>query len=171
MTASKTDSKSFRTFMRNVPSAVTIVTAAGDAGLRGMTAGSFVSVSLDPPLVCFNVGRGSKMSDVLHDSDAFAVHLLRAEQSALAEHFAAPDLTENEQFDPVAVRYAENGVPILVDAPGVLLCSLQIMMQAGDHDIVIGRVEEILSDSTDLPLLYYQRSYRTVADHEEEPGR
>ena len=161
-----------RAVMRRVASPVTIVTAAAGGVLRGATIGSFTSVSLDPPLVSFNVQKGSSLHDVLLAADAFAVHLLGENQADLATHFAIPDVGSSEQFRTVEHAHPEPDVPpILPDVFGVLHCTCWAVHDAGDHTLFLGRVERVTegearsaSSGQAGPLLYYDRSYRAVGD-------
>ncbi|MEM8556814.1 MAG: flavin reductase family protein [Bacteroidota bacterium] len=151
-----------RRAMRHVASPVTVVTTRAGGLARGATIGSFTSVSLDPPLVSFNVIHGTGLHGVLTKAEAFCVHLLHAEQGDLATRFAMPDLTSAEQLDGLDVQYNAAGVPVIAGTMGVLHCRLWARHVAGDHDLVLGQVERIEEGVGEEPLLYYARSYRTV---------
>lgn len=151
-----------RTVMQRVPAPVTVVTAAGANDARGATIGSFTSVSLDPPLVSFNVDRESQMHDVLKHTGHFAVHLLSDEQSELCSHFAIPDQAGADQLADVAHRTDEHGTPILEAAPSVLYCRWHEAFRAGDHTIVVGRVTALEERTEASPILYYEQEYRSV---------
>lgn len=161
------DGERLREVMRRVASPVTVVTTAAGGARRGATIGSFTSVSLHPPLISFNVMRGSGFHAVLAEASHFAVHLLGDGQAALAEHFAQPDVTEEDLFEGVPLRRGSTpgGVPVLQDVPGVLFCSVWAVVPAGDHDLFIGEVTGLRTSpvrSGHRPLLYYARSYRSV---------
>lgn len=151
-----------RAVMRRVASPVTVVTAASGGEQRGATIGSFTSVSLDPPLISFNVQKDSSLHVVLLGADSFAVHLLSEAQADLANHFALPDLTAEEQFRGVPYGTAPDGSPILPDTFGVLHCERYAVHNAGDHSLFLGRVLRVTEADADGPLLYYDRSYRAV---------
>lgn len=150
--------------MRLVPSTVTVVTAASESEMRGITIGSFTSVSLDPPLVSFNVSRDAQMFPVITGASRFAVHLLGEEQAPLSNHFAIPDISGWEQFENVAYHVDQHGTPILEDTLLIFFCSMYRVYEAGDHSIILGQVEEIELVREGGPLLYYDRSYRPVGD-------
>jgi len=161
------DGERLREVMRRMASPVTVVTTAADGERRAATIGSFTSVSLHPPLVSFNVTRGTGFHGVLRRATHFAVHLLRDDQVAEAEHFAQPDLSEVALFDGVALRQGRmpGGVPVLRDALGVLLCRVWETVPAGDHDLFLGEVLHLDGaplDPAHSPLLYYARSYHAV---------
>ena len=156
-------SEDLRSIMQRVPAPVTVVTAAGHSEARGATIGSFTSVSLDPPLVSFNVDKDSQMHAVLETAGHFAVHLLSDEQSALCTHFAAPDQEGSDQLDAVAYRADEHDTPVLEAAPAVLHCRWHEAFEAGDHTIVVGRVTRLEEREEAPPILYYDRDYRSVS--------
>ncbi len=103
------DGQVLRHVMRHVPSPVTVVTAAGAGERRGITIGSFTSVSLEPPLISLNVAREAQMHPVLAAASHFAVHVLREDQAHLARRFSLPDLTSADQFEGVAFRPGPGG--------------------------------------------------------------
>ena len=141
-------------------SPVVLVTCVGASGPRGATIGSFTSASLAPPLVTFNVTCGTRFSEALEEAPSFAVHLLASDQADLATRFAIPDL--EDQLDDVAHTRTPLGLPLLSGTLGVLLCRPQARVAAGDHTLVVGRVEEIVPGGEGEPLLYFRQSYRGV---------
>ncbi len=153
-----------RAVMQRVASPVTVVTVASGGERRGATIGSFTSVSLDPPLISFNVQKDSSLHVALLGAEAFAVHLLGEAQADLANHFALPDLTSEEQFRDVPHGTAPDGSPVLPDTFGVLHCAPYAVHDAGDHSLFLGRVLRITEAEAAGPLLYYDRSYRAVGD-------
>ena len=149
--------------MRRIASPVVVVTTVAPEGPRGATIGSFTSVSLDPPLVSFNVTRGTQIHDALAHADRFAVHLLAAEHADLATHFAIPDLDSSTQFGDVPFEWdPPDTPPLLRGTLGILVCRVESRFAAGDHSIVIGRVEDVVRGGEGTPLLYFARSYRAV---------
>jgi 3-hydroxy-9,10-secoandrosta-1,3,5(10)-triene-9,17-dione monooxygenase reductase component len=157
-------SEAFRQVMRRVPSPVTVVTAATPVEMRGITIGSFTSVSLNPPLISFNVSHKSRMHAVLLEVERFAVHLLRAEQVYLSQRFAEAGLRGSEQFAGLAYRLDGYGTPILEGVLAVLLCRPYSKLEAGDHTIFVGEVCEIETSEDGSPVLYYNRAYRAIGE-------
>src|SRR5256885_17236810 len=104
--------------MRRVPAAVAVVTVEVEGRAAGLTVGSLVSLSLEPPLVGFAVRRDAALHELLRETEEFAVSLLAAGQEALAQHFArgVPPIA---LWERVAVREAE-GPPLLDGALGWL---------------------------------------------------
>ena len=148
--------------MRRLPAPVTVVTSALDDEMRGITIGSFTSTSLEPALVSFNVSRESPMLSLLDRSRALVVHFLRSDQSSLAEKFALPNLTGEEQFDGVDYERSDDGLPLIGGVITQLRCAVQSIYEAGDHMIVVGLVLDAAELGEGEPLLYYDRRYASV---------
>ncbi len=147
----------FREALGHYPTGVVIVTASGDAGGPiGITAGSFMSVSLDPPLVSFTVERASKTLELLRTAGAFCVNVLSADQEDLCHRFATDDKGD---FTNVAWHPAPSGAPVLDGVVSWVDCTYDSMIDAGDHRIVIGRVHEVDVSRAALPLLAFQGGY------------
>jgi flavin reductase (DIM6/NTAB) family NADH-FMN oxidoreductase RutF len=160
--AEPVDGDVFRTAMRRVPTPVVVVTAKGAGEARGITIGSFTSVALDPPLVSFNVGRQSRMHDVMEACSRFAVQVLSEEQVHLAKRFAEPGLTGPEQFEAVSTTRDEDGTPHLDGVSVRFHCTSHSSIEAGDHTVYVGRVVAIDRPPNRGAVLYYQSSYRGV---------
>ncbi|MDT7857776.1 flavin reductase family protein [Rubrivirga sp. S365] len=154
--------EALRSVLRDLPAPVVVVTARTADGPRGATIGSFVSVSLDPPLVSFNVTHGTRLHDALGEIDVWAVHLLSAEQAELAAHFAVPDLDGLKQLAPFPHLNVAPGPPLLRGTLGVLRCRPRAHVEAGDHTVWIAEVTGIVEGAGSAPLLYYRQSYRGV---------
>lgn len=103
------------------------------------------------------------MYGVMRHTDTFAVHILTREQEPLAVRFALPDLSEAAQFDGIELAESDDDLPLISKAAGILICRIEQRVRAGDHDIVVGRVDEIEMDTEEFsPLLYYNRRYTGV---------
>jgi flavin reductase (DIM6/NTAB) family NADH-FMN oxidoreductase RutF len=117
---------------------VTVITCcAPDGSPRGITANSFSSVSLDPPLVLWNIAKVSNSLDVYLGAERFAIHVLRAGQRDHAEHFAR---TDHSLYDGIEYEISTDGVPILADVLARFDCATRDIHDAGDHHIIIGEV-------------------------------
>lgn len=149
--------------MRTVPCAVVIVTSAlGDEPV-GATIGSFTSVSLNPPLVSFNVMHNTRLHDALEASGRLNVNVLSTKQAELADQFSIPDLDGHTMFSKADHAYVD-GLPMLNKALSVLTCSVETRMQTPDHTLYLCRVDNVVLQREDAPLLYLDRSYRTIGD-------
>ena len=154
--------EALRGMLRDLASPVVIVTTQTPDGPRGATIGSFTSVSLDPPLVSFNVTHGTQLHDALAVADGWAVHLLSADQADLAEHFAVPDLPGPDQLAPFPHVTPDDGPPLLRYTLGVLRCRPYARLEAGDHTIFVSEVLDLIEGDGSCPLLYYRQSYRGI---------
>ncbi len=137
---------------------VTVVTCCAPGGRPcGITANSFSSVSLDPPLLLWNIAKVSNSLKAYLGAEYFAVHVLSAKQQDIAEHFARTDHT---RYNGIEHTISGQNVPIL---PGVLArfdCRTHEIHEGGDHHIIVGEVEAHTA-SEGLPLVFFGGEYRT----------
>lgn len=150
--------------MRQLPFPVAIATAAIGKEKRGITIGSFTSLSLNPPLISFNIEREAQMHPLLSRATHFAVHLPQPDQRTLCDHFATSGQTGKEQFRAVDHHRNRYGSPVLKDISTVIQCRSYDQIKAGDHSIFVGEVLEVDQQNTNASLLYYNRSYRSVGE-------
>ncbi len=153
-----------KTVMSDVPSPVCVVTYTSPDGPRGVTIGSFTSLSLAPPLISFNIMRKSQAASGLVAASHFRIHILKETQAALSKRFATSNLDSTAQFYDVHHMIDEFGIPKLEDALATLLCKRYGEMQAGDHILMIGEVTSIDDALGGRPLLYYNRTYHAVGE-------
>jgi flavin reductase (DIM6/NTAB) family NADH-FMN oxidoreductase RutF len=140
-------------------SGVTIVTVASDGNVRGMTASSFASVSLVPPLVLVCLEKTSTTRSMVLASKTFAVNVLSEEQEEVAHAFAQPG---HKSFDGLPHHSGKTGAPLLDGSIAWLECDVYNISDGGDHDIVVGEVIACSVHDGD-PLLYYNRGYRAFS--------
>jgi flavin reductase (DIM6/NTAB) family NADH-FMN oxidoreductase RutF len=144
----------FRQVMGVFPTGVTIVAATGLSGQPlGLTVNSFTSVSLDPPLVLVCIDRASSSHDRLLDAGAFAINILSADQADFAVRFAS-DPSEG-RFEGIEWRPSPSGSPVLAGVSGWLDCTIECVHDAGDHSIIVARVEG--GDFSTRPALVFHR--------------
>jgi flavin reductase len=156
------DANQFKNALKLWASGVTVVTAQSpEHGLKGMTATSFSSVSVEPPqiLVCLN--QATDTGAVVLEQQQFAVNILSSEQQAVSNQFAG-GASQEERFASVAWQAGENGAPLLSEALASLECKVVQQVQAGSHWIVIGEVQNVVCRSGE-PLLYYNGGYRNLS--------
>jgi flavin reductase (DIM6/NTAB) family NADH-FMN oxidoreductase RutF len=150
------DQHAFRAVLGRFSSGVTIVTLVDEEGVDcGMTVSAFCSVSLVPPLVLICVDHAASIHASMKSADNFTVNILSEGQEALARRFADP---ESDRFDGIGFERGGNGSAILGDVLGYLQCKVVARHVTGDHDVVIGEVEEASADEG-RPLLYYRGGY------------
>ena len=126
----------FRDALGAYATGVTVITTATGHGPLGMTANSFASLSLDPPLVLWSPARSSRRFGAFTTAPPFAIHILAAEQHALCRHFAR----QGHDFDLPGVALNAQGVPVLPGCLAVFECAREAVHDGGDHAIVVGRV-------------------------------
>jgi flavin reductase (DIM6/NTAB) family NADH-FMN oxidoreductase RutF len=154
------DTLAFRQVMSRFPTGVTVVTTFGpDGAPLGLTVNSFTSVSLDPPLVLVCLGHASSSRDPLLGARSFAVNVLSAGQRRLAARFAAEPSAG--RFDGVAWRPGPNGAPVLSDVAAWVACTPEASYEAGDHTILVGRVEAA-DTGTEEALAFYCGAFGAV---------
>jgi flavin reductase (DIM6/NTAB) family NADH-FMN oxidoreductase RutF len=128
-----------RDVMRPFPSGICVVTIELEGQRAGLTVGSLVSLSLDPPLVGFSLGRQAQLHELLRGAGEFGVSLLRGEQAALAQHFAR-SVPPIALWTGIELREDVEGPPLLADALGWLRCRVHTEYPAGDHTFFAGEV-------------------------------
>lgn len=126
----------FRDALGAFATGVTVVTARGPLGPLGMTANSFTSLSIDPPLVLWAPARASKRFDALAGANRFSIHVLEAGQRDLALHFAR----QGHDFKLSGLEETADGVPLIPGCLAVFDCAREAVHAGGDHAIVVGRV-------------------------------
>jgi flavin reductase (DIM6/NTAB) family NADH-FMN oxidoreductase RutF len=138
---------------------VTVITALDDKGHpHGMTANSFTSVSLDPPLVLVSIDLRNAILGHFLTSTHFAVNVLAEEQEGMSRRFSS---TAENRFHGVDWHPAASGVPLLAGALGHLECAVTKVMEVGDHSVLIGEVE-YAEYRAGKPLLFFDSSYRKL---------
>ena len=124
----------------------------------GMTVNSFASVSLTPPLVLWCLGEASSTCEAFLRCSHFAINILRADQQAVSQLFAAPD---EGHFKELPWQPGLEGSPLLGQALAHFECSMEHQYQGGDHTIIVGRVSHFEQFEGE-PLVFSQGQYRTL---------
>ena len=151
------DPSEFRNVLGHFPTGVVVVTTVdADQAPQGMTIGSFASVSLDPPLVAFIAKRSSKTTEVIWRSKLFAVNVLGADQEGLCRVMAAPG---SDRFEAVEWAPSSLGAPLVAGCTAWVECSVEDVHAAGDHEIVVGRVNALGVHRSDSPLVFFRGGY------------
>lgn len=150
-----------RVLMRRVPSGVSVLTVQSDGARLGLTVGSLVSLSLDPPLVGVSIDRNAAMHELLREAGGFAVSILAGGQEWLAQHFArgVPPIA---MWHGIATRDGAVGAPLLVGAIGWLECRLWAEYPAGDHTLFVGEVLSAEAGPPAPPLVFVDGKYHTL---------
>ncbi len=156
------DPRQFRRALGNFACGVTIVTAIdADGNKVGVTANSFNSVSLDPPLILWSLDKRSSAWETFQAAQHFTVNILASDQIELSNGFARP---ADDKYAGISFRQGFGGAPVFDGCSGNFQCSLFEHIDAGDHWILIGKVE-VFEDFGRAPLLYHQGGYAMVIPH------
>lgn len=156
------DSKSFRRALGNFATGVTIMTAQNEQGEKvGVTANSFNSVSLDPPLILWSIDKRSSSYAVFAEASHFAVNVLAADQIDLSNKFAR---SKEDKYENVSFDLGAGDAPLLKECSAVFECERFHIIEGGDHWIIMGKVIHF-QDNGRSPLLYHQGAYSSVLPH------
>ncbi len=151
------DERTFRNAMGNFCTGVVIATGTQDGAPAGFAAQSFVSLSLDPPLVALCPGKNSSSWPKLRDSGSFCINILSAEQKSVCDQMAR---SGGDKFADLEWRSGQTGSPILAGVVGYIDCDLEAEHDAGDHTIAVGRVRDFtILDAEAEPLLFFRGAY------------
>lgn len=147
----------FRRTLGQYPTGVCVITALNAGGEpEGMVVGSFTSVSLEPALVAFLPSATSATWARIRPAGSFCVNILAADQEHLCRVFASKS---GNKFAGVSWRQGTTGAPILENSVAWIECHLDVVHEAGDHHIVVGRVADLDVERPRLPLLFFQGGY------------
>ncbi len=147
-----------RTLFGRYPSGVGVLTVDANGQRLGLTIGSLVSLSLDPPLVGFGISREAAMHELLREAGGGALSLLAAGQDWLAQHFArgVPPIA---MWHGIATEPGASGAPLLVGALGWLECALRDEVAAGTHTFFVCDVERVELGVDAPPLVRLRGEY------------
>jgi flavin reductase (DIM6/NTAB) family NADH-FMN oxidoreductase RutF len=156
---SKIEKQQFRRICGKFASGITVATVLDAAGAaHGMTANSFTSVSLAPPLVLVCVDHRAGILKHFRTSDYFGINILSAGQRHLSDKFAGSGY---DRFEGVDWFPGQTGVPLLRDVLATIECARMNVVTAGDHDILIGEVLHANCQDGE-PLVFYSSQYRRL---------
>jgi len=155
LTVNKNNTDVLREGLGKFATGVTVVTCHGSEGPCGITANSFSSVSLEPPLVLWNIAKVSNSLQAYLDAEHFAINVLTSNQQSLSAHFAQ---TEHTTFNGIEHSLSAHGVPVLPDTLACFECRTHQIHDCGDHYIIVGEIEDYRFDDGS-PLLFFGGEY------------
>jgi flavin reductase (DIM6/NTAB) family NADH-FMN oxidoreductase RutF len=149
----------FRRTLGLWPSGVTVITTQRGGAPQGMTASSFSSLSLEPPLVLVSLDQKCRLHQLLPGTRRYGVTILAMDQNALSTHFAGrPNLD-------LQIPWIEaEGLPFLDGAVAHLACDVHEVLPGGDHIIYLGRITHAQVWPEREPLLYHSGKYRVLEE-------
>ncbi|WP_329087259.1 MULTISPECIES: flavin reductase family protein [unclassified Streptosporangium] len=158
------DSKALRRAFGTFATGVTVITTGG-AVPHAMTANSFTSVSLDPPLILVCVSKGAVMHQCLSAAESFGVSVLGAHQEATARHFADRyrAIGPAQFADVEVVPGGVTGVPLVAGAAACFECDVWRVYEGGDHTIFVGQVVSLSRQNDCGALLFYRGRFAKIS--------
>lgn len=137
---------------------VTVIGVNNPAGeVHGMTASSFLSVSLDPPLVLFSLMNQNQMASYLKEGNPLGISILTQEMEGVSNHFA-----NMVQLNPAPKFIMKGNAPVIENAHAWYVTKVKQLIPAGDHILVLCRVIDLAASPEKNPLIYYQ-GYQKIA--------
>lgn len=156
------DPRQFRKALGNFATGVTVITASTADGRRtGVTANSFNSVSLDPPLVLWSIDKRSGSVGIFEEATHFTVNILAADQMHISNQFAR---SADDKFAGIPVQPGVGGSFVIEGCAASFQCEKFQTIEGGDHWILLGKVVAF-NDAGSVPLLYHQGSYAAPLPH------
>ena len=150
------DGNEYRKILGKYPTGVTLVTSLSPEGPQAMVIGSFVSVSLDPPLVGFLPGKDSSTWQKMKDENKFCVNVLSDQQENVANEFFRK---EKNPWEVISWHESKEGLPAVDNSLASIDCSVFKVLETGDHWFVMGEVIGAEIIETGSPLLFLGGSY------------
>lgn len=162
-TASRFDAREFRNVLGAFVTGVTVVTTRDAQGTPfGLTANSFSSVSLDPPLILWSQSLAAPSYPVFRDAERFAISILAEHQSDVSQHFARGGA---DKFSGVETESGHSGLPLISGAAAYLECRRVTSYPGGDHAVFLGEVEHI-AQAPLRPLAFGRGRYLITSPHD-----
>lgn len=155
------DPLALRDILGHFATGVTVVTTCGESGVPvGLTANSFASVSLEPPLVVWSIALNAPSLDAFRHHGSFAINIMCDQSKELALRFARPS---EDKFAGVNWAPGRDGVPVLDAAAAVIQCRTDARLPGGDHEIYLGRVLDFHKTGKS-PLLFHKGGFASLGD-------
>lgn len=159
------DAKDFRRALGQFPTGVTVITTLDESGEPvGVTASSFNTVSIDPPLILWSIDKGANSLSAFENAKHFAVNVLGRDQVSTSNNFASRG---EDKFANADYRNSAEGIPLLNDYAAQFECKTWAVYEGGDHLILVGEVLDYRNNDEIEPLVFARGSYAVSAQHPE----
>jgi len=156
------DPQSLSDVLGSYPTGVSVITALSDDGRAlAMVVGSFAAVSKEPPLISFMPAKTSRSFAQLREATRFVVNIVAHDQEGLVRRLARSDSSKMDR-EPWR-RSSLSGAPILDGVVASIECEMRSVLDAGDHYIVLGAVQQLRAERPTIPLLYFRGGYGEFA--------
>ncbi len=151
------DERTFRQTVGQFVTGVTVIAIEVEGAIRAMTANSFASLSLQPPLVLFCLGKDTRTGQLIRTAESFSINILRHDQRDLSSYFAG---AWQGATPPPFEFVTWSGGPRLAGCTAALGCDVHSIHEGGDHWIVVGRViDTYRADDAGTPLVFFGGRY------------
>jgi flavin reductase (DIM6/NTAB) family NADH-FMN oxidoreductase RutF len=154
------DTAKFRQVLGHFPTGVTVITAMGDDGPAGLAVGSFASLSLEPAQVLFCPAKSSSSWPKIRDVGQFCVNILADDQEDVSRVFASKG---TDKFAEIGWRRSGNGSPLIEGVLAFVDCEIAAVLDGGDHEIVVGTVQDLDVKHEGGPLVFFRGGYGRVS--------
>ncbi len=151
-----------REVMRHWVTGVSIVTAELDGKLHGMTVGSLVSVSIDPPRIIVTLANQTRTHTMVAQTGLFGVTLLSAEQQSIADRFAGVIPDEGDRMGGLSVIRLAQNIPVIAGGLGTLACRVVHQYPMPNSTLFVGEVLEARKEEKSTALIYGNRNYHQL---------
>lgn len=148
------NARALRDALGRFATGITVITCDSALGPLGITANSFASVSLDPPLVLWSPGKASKRYEAFVNAKHYAIHVMSAAQANICSGFTS----DGHAFDGYDWHACPKGVPLIAGCLSRFECTQEAVHDAGDHSLIVGRVTRASTQAAD-PLMFYSGKY------------
>lgn len=157
------DQKEFRNALGQFPTGVTVITTLDDSGNPiGITASSFNSVSMDPPLILWSVDKNAHSAKVFQTAKYFNVNVLSEKQITISNNFAQKG---EDKFTDITYKAGIDGCPILENTAAFFECKTWNLYDGGDHIIIVGEVVSYQCKPSVKPLVFSKGRYAKTINH------
>lgn len=163
------DSLLFRQLAGSFATGVTVVTSGHESVFHGMTASSFTSLSLEPPMILVCVDRSARTLPIIQQSGVFNVNVLSSDQEQVSRTFATRYEPGTDGMRGQSYDLGRLGAPLLDGCLAQFECRVREQYDGGDHVIFAGEVEHGYFDDSALPLLYFRGKYRALEPQIPQP--
>ena len=150
------DPRTYRDVLGHYPTGVCVITAKCPDQAHGMIVGSFTSVSLDPPLVAFFPSKASTSWPRIENTGRFCVNILGSDQLDICKKLSSP---ASKKFENISYRLSPGGAPIIDSVVAWIDCTIHSTIDAGDHFIVLGLVDDLKIERSDKSMIFFKGAY------------
>ena len=151
------DSSMLRAAAAHFPTGVAVVSTVDEnASPVGCTISSFLSVSLTPPIVAVSLRNNAATLSHIRDQHVFGISVLASGQQSVANLFASAQASHADRFSAVSWRTGGNGVPLIENGLSTLACTVNDVVHAGDHTLILGYVTDVYCQGWGGPLVHHR---------------